>query len=425
MKRKILTTALALMALTFVFDSCDEKDDIFYFPTADFQFIGNNGMVVRDTAINIESRLLKRTMWVRNEYKILLGTSKDSMLEVKNPKGTIELKPFTQYFWCAISCNEDDWSEPSETMTFYCIPTLKLSSENGAESTSAVISWNENKARFENKKLTMTGEKTGDSEMFDVADNDSQYAVTYQQNTQLSPLEHDYDDEHGILYEPILYKFKLTADAYVGDSVFPIESEEITEIMLDNSKYVRDHEFNVYRLVKIGDQIWLADNLRDTTNCKNSYRIDFCRVQLCTGEPGVLYKGDYDVLAPKGFHVAIDDDWAKMEKYYGCNMDIVYERYLGLLGIECFDHVKNMYESDIDMFQNLASAYGWRNDSLNRNNNNVLNIKPFYKGAFTPDGVCTYFCCGSIEVRVLSEAHYIRGVTDYELYMALRCVKDE
>ena len=75
----------------------------------------------------------------------------------------------------------------------------------------------------------------------------------------------DYDDEVGQYYEPIIYQFKLTADVQVGDTTFSIASNEIDEILLDGDKYVRDHEFNVYRIVKIGEQVWMADDLRCTT----------------------------------------------------------------------------------------------------------------------------------------------------------------
>ena len=87
---------------------------------------------------------------------------------------------------------------------------------------------------------------------------------------------------------------------------------------------VQDVEGNVYKTVKIGNQIWLAENLRSTkfqdgTDVKTGFIPDDKDENLL--KYGRLYNWD-DVndernICPVGFRVASDDDWKELEKTIG------------------------------------------------------------------------------------------------------------
>lgn len=101
---------------------------------------------------------------------------------------------------------------------------------------------------------------------------------------------------------------------------------------------VKDIDGNVYKVVKIGNQYWMAENLKVThyndgsliSNVKSSIEwgnlttgawCDFENDVLYGETYGHLYNG-YTVtnskgLAPKGWHVPTDEDWAKLVEYLG------------------------------------------------------------------------------------------------------------
>jgi uncharacterized protein (TIGR02145 family) len=109
---------------------------------------------------------------------------------------------------------------------------------------------------------------------------------------------------------------------------------------------VTDIDGNVYHKVKIGDQVWMVENLR-TTTYSDGYPIDldtsatswisgtngkYCYYNNTTNTDsikkfGALYNWwavDTKKLAPVGWHVPTDEDWQTLENYlsyYGYNWD--------------------------------------------------------------------------------------------------------
>lgn len=87
---------------------------------------------------------------------------------------------------------------------------------------------------------------------------------------------------------------------------------------------VQDVEGNSYRTVKIGKQVWLAENLRSTTfqdgsKIKTAFIPDDDQQNLV--KYGRLYDW-HDVtdkrnICPVGWRVASDDDWKELEKTIG------------------------------------------------------------------------------------------------------------
>ncbi len=100
---------------------------------------------------------------------------------------------------------------------------------------------------------------------------------------------------------------------------------------------VTDIDGNVYETVKIGNQWWMAENLK-TTKFRDGSSITFisrlnpmqwdsinapayCQYEDNVSAPGFLYNwhavNDSRGLAPDGWRIATDDDWKELEKHAG------------------------------------------------------------------------------------------------------------
>lgn len=87
---------------------------------------------------------------------------------------------------------------------------------------------------------------------------------------------------------------------------------------------VQDVEGNTYRTVKIGDQIWLAENLR-STKFQDGSEIRTAFIPKDDEKNLMKYGRLYDWadvtdernLCPVGWRVATDDDWKALEKSIG------------------------------------------------------------------------------------------------------------
>lgn len=89
-------------------------------------------------------------------------------------------------------------------------------------------------------------------------------------------------------------------------------------------KIVVDYDGNQYKIVKIGDQIWMAENLR-TTHYSNGVIIQDISVydndEANAKKYGRLYQwgvvSNQSGVCPSGWHVASDEDWKQLEKTLG------------------------------------------------------------------------------------------------------------
>ncbi len=87
---------------------------------------------------------------------------------------------------------------------------------------------------------------------------------------------------------------------------------------------VSDVEGNIYKTVKIGDQVWLGENLRSTqfqdgSTINTAFTPSDDESKLL--QYGRLYDwhdvSDTRNICPVGWRVASDDDWKVLEKYIG------------------------------------------------------------------------------------------------------------
>jgi len=117
-----------------------------------------------------------------------------------------------------------------------------------------------------------------------------------------------------------------------------VGSDQTVKEVEPQSKTVSDIEGNVYKTVTIGNQVWMAENLRTTKyNNGNSIPVVVDNLKwknmtsggLCwydndksknNSTYGVLYNGyviETDMICPIGWHVPSDEDWNELQQYYG------------------------------------------------------------------------------------------------------------
>ncbi|MBR6250832.1 MAG: hypothetical protein IKR17_06535 [Bacteroidales bacterium] len=345
MKLKLLFySALAVMLAA---SGCKETEDEPTpnpIPTVPTTFGLENGAEITNTTITLKasgSTVEDENLMV--SYVYYIGTKADDLEETP---AEVTLEPYTQYFWCAQAKTVGGEGEMSEIRTFYCVPNflLELTSDNGDGEWAAIIRWNK-ADKFKSVTISATPNHEGytlESQTIEGGLDSCYFKTTKPEDDAYT---HTWDDAKGIYYEPVIYTFNAEAKVQVGDKTFTFTSS-IKEILLDKQSCVRDHEFNVYRVQKIGTQTWLADDLRVRTNL-NGEKLGYESVMLESGAIGILYtpgysNGQYFVplfdglqeLLPKGYHISTHEDWLKLESFYGVETD----DYVNLGGskLSCF-----------------------------------------------------------------------------------------
>lgn len=440
MNTNLFKTTVVALALLVAFNSCEKEYDFPYdvveLKLADGAHVGQH-MTVGDL-INVPQH---------NHYasfEVYIGKDKDNMKDYDyySPRGgdDIYLEPLTKYYWYAIgtyyeSIKWNEWSEDSfsytgsnghetkktEIRTFYVVDTLDLitSVENGEGEIGAIIHWKDIEHKLTNVKISITPtvECGFAGKTIDVPNEQNSFFIKKSDNVDVPVNLTDFDDEHGINYNPIIYSFQLTADVTIDESVQRVSSNCIKEIFLNKHHHVRDHEFNVYRVVEVGDQYWLADDLRCTSYIDdNGNNIhwekdkDYMISELPSGAKGILYKAgemypansEYEKLIIDGYHVATSDDWQKLLKNYGVQQDIYdikdgsetsyYPRATipDLTGeFHKYDSIADiayLTSPSLNLWKDIfASASDWV-DSTGRSvypTNSIFNIKPFGFGSST------------------------------------------
>jgi uncharacterized protein (TIGR02145 family) len=155
------------------------------------------------------------------------------------------------------------------------------------------------------------------------------------------------------------------------EPVYVFETDSITDV-----------EGNVYRTVKIGNQWWMAENLR-TSHYRNNVSI-FNGQNLADNEWATIKKGafctlynssvpfngllyncfaimDTNVIAPQGWHVPTDEDWKQLEQFIGLSPDSV--NILGWRGTHCGEKLKSVKTTelgwDIDIGIHNTNEFGF------------------------------------------------------------------
>lgn len=387
MIRKMKLKQLILVMLMAVFvgmTSCEEGPS--NVPTLPTSFSIEDGAIVEET--NLILSAFGGTVEDEGysvEYKYYLGTSVDDLRLVGiRDKQEVKLEPFTQYFFAvkpvSVHASDSIEGEMSEIRTFYCAPPLEIETDNGEGEWAAIL-------RF--KGLDIKGgtvSAKGDHEGYDIepitipAGQDSCYIpMTRHTLSQYNAYVQWWDDKIGQYYEPVIYTFEVSLDIQVGDKVIPVKNTA-KEIILDKNSCVRDHEFNVYRVTKFGDQTWMEDTYRarsyinskgevvpfyvspeNPTNDRRTSAIMESKA-LSTGETSIFYGGYYEAPTIKGYRLPTVDDAREL-------VDYIYDFY----------HLEKIDEnySNPESFDLVRSCEGWTDCTPLEEIMGVFNAKPF------------------------------------------------
>ena len=437
MKQSIYLLSVSVFSLALT--SCIEQVAIDPVPTKPTTTTIYNGFVTRDTVItlNIDGSTVNDDAYVGYDYYF---SSDNSNFEKISPEN-VKLKPYTQYWWYAVPSSYFEGEllatgKKSDTRKLYCIPHSPIETDHGDGEWAAVLD-------FKKVKNVVGGKVTAISDKYE-------YEIELSEGQDMCKLEgknisspennaykHWWDDAKGIEYEPIIYTFKVDLNIKVGDTVATC-TDYVKEIILDKNSAVRDHEFNVYRVVKIGNRQWLADDLRtksfiykgdtiklDTIEFDYVYGGDkqpapYRTIELPeSGSTGITYCvggawyekvwiGDrhsggskelsiqelISLLAPKGYHISNNADWEDLEKYYGVESPKIVDpgesggfHYYphGFLRESYYEDIRENYSQyfqggDVELRRLLSSKNDWiyyNNEETADDIPAVFNAKPF------------------------------------------------
>lgn len=222
------------------------------------------------------------------------------------------------------------------------------------------------------------------------------------------------------------------------------KKEEEEEIIVERST-VNDVQGNTYATVKIGDQWWMAENLRTTTFNDSTPLLYIERTDgadttwtqntvpaysyINDSISGLLYQAsvitDTKNIAPIGWHVATDEDWKKLEATIGMSSDDIQQT--GWRGDEEADLITAKYNvgwpaNDQDNGLYGLDKYGF--DAIpsgcrgTDGRTNIQNNTAFW-WSDTQNGTETYYRYIDSQSKKI-----FRQLIHSSYGMSIRCVKD-
>jgi uncharacterized protein (TIGR02145 family) len=187
------------------------------------------------------------------------------------------------------------------------------------------------------------------------------------------------------------------------------------EVTYDTVVDMRDKR--VYRTVKIGEQVWMAENLKFKTKSGSSV---YPRDPIHEDVYGRLYSWEAAMIAcPEGWHLPSDDEWKRLEKH---------------LGMGCFLQNGRGWRKPVGE-HSLKSAVGWISGSAARDATGFSALPGGYCDGdmvFYNEGYFSYFWTATETdasdawYRVLTyDIHDIGKFSFSKRYrFSVRCIKD-
>lgn len=338
MKLKHLLSAALIAAAMLNFTSCKE-DEPSQIPTIPTEFSIKDGAEITDLKVTLRafgSRVEDENLNV--SYVYYIGKSADALEETT---AEVTLEPYTQYFWCAQAKTEGGESEKTDVRTFYCVPPmdLLLKRDFGKGDYSTTIKWNIGYYVGENNRQTLLTEKLKQINItVDISSEEIGYAKSVEMTGEIDSIYIEaetkknackailgtIDNKEVTLYEEAYkYIFNVNLKIPVGNKVVE-ESKSITSILIDKDAYAIDDQLNIYRTIKIGDDIWTIDNYRGVKKAMEA-ELPKCSEYANAGFY-FLYNDKASIVNKciiNDFHVPTEDDWCRLEKYL--EMEYSYE----------------------------------------------------------------------------------------------------
>lgn len=449
---------------------CSEDDDKVIFEgelniDADME----DGCVISDSVVTLKASYKGSVTGTGDgepncTYKFYVGVDPDDLKEYKT--NTPRLEPYKRYYWYAVYEAFGVVGKKTEMRTFYYVPSVVATTENGDGEWSTTLKWNE----IGENMLPTTIKVTPNIEGYPFENNieikPGQNSYKFKLGDAGSPTNaaytHWWDDSKAIYCEPIVYTYNFTISVKVDDRTFDFP-QEVKDIIINKQDVVKDHEFNVYRLAKIGNKIWTIDDYRASTyyeydvnnklyRTKEAYlEINVKTGAVCYRWPAAYFNKEYTSYSeyknysiPEGFHISTDQDWKELEELYGVANDQCNEMSgslpdWGKIGTsEFYQFLSYLYTgNDKHIKAKLSSPYGWetlaRNDSVEQSvgAGAIFNAKPShsyydisksgieYKFTWT-----SYYVSDGFHRSLTSESNGIARVKDYSDYFSIRLVKD-
>ena len=219
------------------------------------------------------------------------------------------------------------------------------------------------------------------------------------------------------------------------------EIQEPKHINSDYGYYTDPRDGYTYKTIKIGNQIWLAENLRYLPRIGKGYYVyDYHGNDVSEAKETQNYK-DFGVLynmsaaqeaCPVGWHIPSDVEWKELDKYLGLPdfseegmpLDIGFYYYRGDPGSHIVAKPSNLINNKPEEYGFNASLGGWRYEhgGFDRLNiatkwwsNSYRSLHDAYcYGRYYINRTMCYDEYG-IEYRLCSE----------EFCISLRCIKDD
>ena len=219
------------------------------------------------------------------------------------------------------------------------------------------------------------------------------------------------------------------------------EIQEPNNINSDYGYYTDPRDGYTYKTIKIGNQIWLAENLRYLPRIGKGYFVyDYHGNDVSEAKETQNYK-DFGVLynmsaaqeaCPVGWHIPSDVEWKELDKYLGLPdfseegmpLDIGFYYYRGDPGSHIVAKPSNLINNKPEEYGFNASLGGWRYEHGGFDRLNIATKwwskseqfvrDAYYYGRYYINRTMCYEEKG-IEYRLCSE----------EFCLSLRCIKDD